>query len=138
MVSAGADISALVPAVTKGVVDTLTSMGVIRQGKEQPETTTSQGSSTCDNVSVVHTLYVTYLSKKHKDKTTDIGKWLTMFFGLPFLPSNEVEDCFVKYVMSVAPTDSKCHSFRTTFSKPTFHQQQNSVLRCGLLFLVLS
>lgn len=40
VVSAGADISALVaalvPAVTKGVVDTLTSMGVILQGKEQP------------------------------------------------------------------------------------------------------
>jgi hypothetical protein len=34
-----------------------------------------------------------------------------MFFGLPILPSNEVEDCFVEDVMSVAPTDSKCHQF---------------------------
>lgn len=51
------------------------------------------------------------LSTQYKDKTTDIGKWLTMFFGLPILPSNEVEDCFVEDVMSVAPTDSKCHQF---------------------------
>ena len=61
VVSAGADISALVaalvPAVTKGVVDTLTSMGVIPQGKEQPEATTSQGSSTCtQNTSDILTL----------------------------------------------------------------------------------
>lgn len=59
VVSAGADISALVaalvPAVTKGVVDTLTSMGVIPQGKEQPEA--SQGSSTCtQNTSDILTL----------------------------------------------------------------------------------
>jgi len=60
VVSAGADISALVaalvPAVTKGVVDTLTSMGVIPQGKEQPEAT-SKGSSTCtQNTSDILTL----------------------------------------------------------------------------------
>jgi hypothetical protein len=29
-------VAALEPVVTKGVVDTLTSMGVIPQGKEQP------------------------------------------------------------------------------------------------------
>lgn len=40
-------IAALVPAVTKGVVDTLTSTGAISQGKEKPEATTSHGSSTC-------------------------------------------------------------------------------------------
>lgn len=56
VVSAGADSSALVPAVTKGVVDTLTSMEVIPQGKEQPEAT-SQGSSTCtQNTSDILTL----------------------------------------------------------------------------------
>jgi len=30
---------------------------------------------------------------------------------IPFLPTNEVEDCFVEDVMCVAPTDSKCHQF---------------------------
>jgi hypothetical protein len=35
------------------------------------------------------------LSSEYKDKSCEIGKWLSQFFGLPFLPAEEIEDCFV-------------------------------------------
>lgn len=34
------------------------------------------------------------LKQFYNDQSSDIAKWLTMFFGLPFLPSNQVEDAF--------------------------------------------
>ncbi|KAF0771692.1 Uncharacterized protein FWK35_00007153 [Aphis craccivora] len=34
------------------------------------------------------------LKKLYKNQSCDIAKWLTLFFGLPFLPSNEVEDAY--------------------------------------------
>jgi len=34
------------------------------------------------------------LKKLYKNQSSNIAKWLTLFFGLPFLPSNEVEDAF--------------------------------------------
>jgi hypothetical protein len=40
------------------------------------------------------------LSKEYKEKNDHVGKWLTRFFGLPFLPPNEVEDCFVEELIS--------------------------------------
>ncbi|XP_071176290.1 uncharacterized protein [Mytilus edulis] len=51
------------------------------------------------------------LSTDYKDKSTEIGKWLSQFFGLPFLPPNKVEDCFTFDIMSDAPSDDKCHTF---------------------------
>jgi len=30
----------------------------------------------------------------YNNQTCNIAKWLTLFFGLPFLPLNEVEDAF--------------------------------------------
>jgi hypothetical protein len=36
-------------------------------------------------------------------KNDHVGKWLTRFCGLHFLPSNEVEDCFVEELMVDAP-----------------------------------
>jgi hypothetical protein len=33
-------------------------------------------------------------------KTSEIGKWLSMFFGLPFLPPDQVADAFAEDKMS--------------------------------------
>ena len=68
------------------------------------------------------------LSTQYKDKTTDIGKWLTMFFGLPILPSNEVGIVLSKMLCLLHQLIASVISFRTTYSKPISHQQQNSVL----------
>ena len=35
------------------------------------------------------------LSTEYKEKTCDIGKWLSLFVGLPFLPPEQIEECFV-------------------------------------------
>ena len=43
------------------------------------------------------------LSKEYKEKNDHVGKWLIKLFGLPFLPPNEVEDCFVEELMDDAP-----------------------------------
>ena len=32
------------------------------------------------------------LSNDYKDRESDIGKWLIMIFGLPFIPHEEIED----------------------------------------------
>jgi hypothetical protein len=47
------------------------------------------------------------LSVEYKDKSSEIEKWLTHFFGLPFLPTNDIEDCFVD-LMADAPLNDKC------------------------------
>ena len=36
------------------------------------------------------------LSTGYKEKTCDIGKWLSLFVGLPFLPPEQIEECFVE------------------------------------------
>jgi hypothetical protein len=38
-------------------------------------------------------------------------KWLKSFFGLVFLDSSDVEDCFGDDVMRVLPEDPRCTSF---------------------------
>jgi hypothetical protein len=47
----------------------------------------------------------------HKDKSSDVGKWLSKFFGLPFLSENEVEDSFAEDIMFDAPDDDNCSKF---------------------------
>jgi hypothetical protein len=47
----------------------------------------------------------------YKDKSSDIGKWLSKFFGLPFLSHDEVENSFVEDIMFDAPNDDKCSKF---------------------------
>jgi hypothetical protein len=42
---------------------------------------------------------------------SDIGKWLFMIFGLPFIPHEEIEDTFVEVVMSEAHVDARCTKF---------------------------
>lgn len=51
------------------------------------------------------------LSNEYKDKECEIGKWLVKVFGLPFLPSDQIEEAFAEDVMSDAPTDSRCVQF---------------------------
>ena len=51
------------------------------------------------------------LSSEYKDKSCKIGKWLSPFFILLFLPTEEIEDCFVEDIMSEAPSDEKYTAF---------------------------
>ena len=51
------------------------------------------------------------LSAEYKDKTCDIGKWLTQFFGLAFLEPDEVDDCFAMELMAQTPDDQRCSDF---------------------------
>jgi hypothetical protein len=44
----------------------------------------------------------------HKDESSEIGKWLSQFFGLPFLPPDETEDSFVEEMIPEAPTNERC------------------------------
>lgn len=50
------------------------------------------------------------LHKEYKDKNSEIGKWLKMFFGLPYLPENLVSDAF-NDILSEAPKHKKCVEF---------------------------
>ena len=47
----------------------------------------------------------------YKDKSSDAGKWLSKFFGLPLLSENEVEDSFAEDIMFDAPDDDNCSKF---------------------------
>jgi len=50
------------------------------------------------------------LSSEYK-KNTEIGKYLKYFFGLPFLNSNDVSDCFTDYLMAIQPRNEKVEIF---------------------------
>ena len=47
----------------------------------------------------------------YTDPDNDTGKWLKMFFGLPLLPANEIEDAFAEDIMSDAPRDPEVENF---------------------------
>jgi succinate dehydrogenase flavin-adding protein (antitoxin of CptAB toxin-antitoxin module) len=51
------------------------------------------------------------LSKKYKDPESDIGKWLKTFFGLSYLDSSDVADCFAFDILLDAPDDEKAMEF---------------------------
>jgi hypothetical protein len=51
------------------------------------------------------------LTQDYKDKSSEIGKWLSQFFGLPFLPPDETEDSFVEEMIPEAPTNERCTKF---------------------------
>ncbi|KAJ8311151.1 hypothetical protein KUTeg_011290 [Tegillarca granosa] len=51
------------------------------------------------------------LSSEYKDKTCDTAKWLSQFFGICFLPPEEIEDCFVEDIVASAPKDNRCEKF---------------------------
>jgi hypothetical protein len=50
-------------------------------------------------------------SAQYRDKDSEIGKWLTLFYGLPYLAAEEIEDCVVMDITSSEPDDAKCHQF---------------------------
>ena len=51
------------------------------------------------------------LSNDYKDKSSEVGKWLTHVYGLPFLPAADVEDAFVYVIMADVPDNPKCVQF---------------------------
>ena len=51
------------------------------------------------------------LNMEYRIKTSEIGKWLSRFFGLPFLPPEQVADAFAEDIMSDAPDSDKCSAF---------------------------
>jgi hypothetical protein len=70
------------------------------------------------------------LRNDYSDRESDIGKWLIMIFGLPFIPHEDIEDTFVEAVMSEAPVDARCTKvadclmligFITTYAISTYH-----------------
>jgi hypothetical protein len=52
-----------------------------------------------------------HLAFQFVDKSSEIGKWLSQFFGLPFLPPDETEDSFVEEMIPEAPTNERCSKF---------------------------
>jgi hypothetical protein len=50
------------------------------------------------------------LSVEYCNKNSEIGKWLRYVFGLPFVPSNEVGDCFLE-LMEFMPANFNLSKF---------------------------
>ena len=48
------------------------------------------------------------LSTEYKVKSSEIGQWLKLSFGLHFVDLSDVEDSFVNYLMADAPQDERC------------------------------
>ncbi|CAC5397190.1 unnamed protein product [Mytilus coruscus] len=51
------------------------------------------------------------LSTEYRERSSEVGKWLSQFFGLAFLSPEEIEDCFVEDIMAVTPQNEKCLKF---------------------------
>ncbi|KAF0747205.1 Uncharacterized protein FWK35_00020124, partial [Aphis craccivora] len=51
------------------------------------------------------------LSNEFKDNTSEIGKFLKLFFGLPLLLPEDVEDCFYNDLMAIKPCCPKLDQF---------------------------
>lgn len=51
------------------------------------------------------------LSTVYQDHDSEISKWLSLNFGLPFLQSNDVADCFVVDVLPLMPVDRRVFLF---------------------------
>ena len=51
------------------------------------------------------------LSMEYRIKTSETGKWLSRFFGLPFLPPDQVADAFAEDIKSDTPDSDKCSAF---------------------------
>lgn len=51
------------------------------------------------------------LAKKYRNKKTEKSKWLHDFFGLAFLDSDEVEDCFTEDLVPEMPKDEDVEKF---------------------------
>lgn len=51
------------------------------------------------------------LSEEYKDKRTEIGQWLLLFFGLSLLSPGDVSTAFTDEIMSTMPADDRCQRF---------------------------
>jgi hypothetical protein len=51
------------------------------------------------------------LTDSYKDVNNDVGNFLKLFFGLPFLAPDEVEDSFIDDLMAIAPDDERVGKF---------------------------
>ena len=45
------------------------------------------------------------------EKSSEEGKWLSKFYGLSFLPPEDVENSFIEDIMNDAPNNDKCLQF---------------------------
>jgi hypothetical protein len=52
-----------------------------------------------------------HLNLNHTGIKSDIGKWLKTFFGLSYLDSSDVADCFAFDILLDAPDDEKAMEF---------------------------
>ncbi|CAI6347671.1 unnamed protein product [Macrosiphum euphorbiae] len=50
------------------------------------------------------------LRNAYKDNNNELGQWLKLFFGLPFLPSDEIEDAFLALIAE-CPSLEEGHVF---------------------------
>ena len=51
------------------------------------------------------------LSSQYNAKESEVSKWLSYFFGLPFLRPGEVSDCFTDDLFAITPNDERCDQF---------------------------
>ena len=51
------------------------------------------------------------LGQVYKDKSSDVSRWLKLFFGLSLLPPNEVSDAFTDDIMPDAPASDVAMKF---------------------------
>lgn len=51
------------------------------------------------------------LASDYKDRSSELSKWMSQFFGMPYLPANEIEDSFAEEIMSDAPNNDRCSKF---------------------------
>lgn len=51
------------------------------------------------------------LVTEYRDKKSELGKWLHLFFALPFLDPAEVSDAFVENIMAEQPNDPRIVAF---------------------------
>jgi len=51
------------------------------------------------------------LNKDYKDNNSEIENFLECFFGLPFLQSDDISDCFTNDLMSIMPENTKVEEF---------------------------
>lgn len=58
-----------------------------------------------------HKIEQVRLSADYKITDTETGMFLRHFFGLPFLHPNDVEDYFIKDLISIIPNDSRVKTF---------------------------
>jgi hypothetical protein len=64
----------------------------------------------------------------NKDKSSEIGKWLSQFFGLPFLPPDETVDSFVEEMIPEAPTNERCSKFSNLVVCICFNTSMNTYI----------